>query len=45
VVGCRVTVNQSSCRRPWMRGAPHNGFFLLIRWMRSRSSGLTGGPV
>jgi hypothetical protein len=28
---------------PWMRGAPHNGFSLLIRWMRSRSSRLTGG--
>jgi hypothetical protein len=33
--------NPSLSSSPWMRGAPHNGFSLLIRWMSSRSSRLT----
>ncbi len=40
--------NPSLSSSPWMRGAPHNGFSLLIRWMSSRSSrpilGLPGRP-
>jgi hypothetical protein len=35
--------NPSLSSSPWMRGAPHNGFSLLIRWMSSRSSRLTLG--
>ena len=35
--------NPSFSSSPWMRGAPHKGFSLLIRWMSSRSSRLTGG--
>src|SRR5262249_30024746 len=35
--------NLSGSSSPWMRGAPHNGFSLLIRWMSSRSSRLTLG--
>src|SRR5438034_8033578 len=30
--------NPSLSSSPWMRGAPHNGFSLLIRWMSSRRS-------
>ena len=30
--------NPSLSNSPWMRGAPHNGFSLLIRRIRSRSS-------
>jgi hypothetical protein len=33
--------NPSLSSSPWMRRAPHNGFSLLIRRIRSRSSGLT----
>jgi hypothetical protein len=35
--------NPSLSGSPWMRGAPYNGFSLLIRWMSSRSSHLTLG--
>ena len=35
--------NPSLSSSPWMRGAPHNGFSLLIHWMSSRSSRLTLG--
>jgi hypothetical protein len=35
--------NPSLSSSLWMRGAPHNGFSLLIRWMSSRSSRLTLG--
>jgi hypothetical protein len=35
--------NPSLSSSPWMRGAPHNGFSLLIRWMSSRSSRLILG--
>src|SRR6266849_4265828 len=43
-----ATSNPSFSSSPWIRGAPHNGFSLLIRRMRSRSSwsilGLPGRP-
>jgi hypothetical protein len=35
--------NPSLSSSPWMRGAPHNGFSLLMRWMSSRNSRLTLG--
>src|SRR5215813_6544331 len=30
--------NSSLSSSPWMRGAPHNGLSLLIRWMNSRAA-------
>ena len=43
-----ATSNPSFSSSPWIRGAPHNGFSLLIRRMRLRSScsilGLPGRP-
>jgi hypothetical protein len=43
-----ATSNPSFSSSPWIRGAPHNGFSLLIRRMRSRNScsilGLPGRP-
>ena len=37
--------NPSFSSSPWMRGAPHKGFSLLIRWMSSRSSRRTGAAL
>ena len=31
-----ATSNPSIKSSPWIRDAPHNGFSLLIRWIRSR---------
>ena len=38
-----ATSNPSISSSPWIRGAPHRGFSLLIRRMRSRSSRATFG--
>src|SRR5271156_1783678 len=38
-----ATSNPSIRSSPWIRGAPHSGFSLLIRRMRSRSSQSTFG--
>ena len=38
-----ATSNPSISSSPWIRGAPHSGFSLLIRRMRSRSSRSTFG--
>jgi hypothetical protein len=38
-----VTSKPSCSNSPWMRGAPHNGFSLLIRRISSRSSRSTLG--
>ena len=38
-VNPNVEIRESFSSSPWMRGAPHRGFSLLIRRMSSRSSG------
>jgi hypothetical protein len=35
-----VTSNPSLSSSPWMRGAPHSGFSMLIRRIKARSSAL-----
>ena len=41
-----ATSNPSIKSSPWIRDAPHNGFSLLIRWIRScRPRSIFGRPT